>query len=219
MTPVKATIGAILIGCCLMPAAGRAAVLYDNLGAIPDPLAPDFAFAFGPLYDFFSTVSSTTLSDISVLVNASIPSDGGTFTIGVYGDSFTSPGALLQSTTFADSLLGTSPGVFSEAVSVPLSAGTRYWIGISSAPTGSVNWFWSTDISGPGVAGEFYDNQGGVAPNLTGPYQMELTSSAVGAVPEPSSWAMMMVGFAGLVFVGYRTSKQRHRLAARVAQV
>ena len=35
----------------------------------------------------------------------------------------------------------------------------------------------------------------------------------VGGVPEPSTWAMMLIGFAGLGFVSYRKSKRRTVLA------
>ena len=36
-----------------------------------------------------------------------------------------------------------------------------------------------------------------------------LTFTAVsGSVPEPSTWAMMLIGFAGLGFVGYRASRR-----------
>jgi hypothetical protein len=34
-----------------------------------------------------------------------------------------------------------------------------------------------------------------------------------GAVPEPSTWAMMLVGFAGLGFAGYRSTRRRAGLA------
>jgi PEP-CTERM motif len=34
------------------------------------------------------------------------------------------------------------------------------------------------------------------------------------AVPEPSTWAMMLVGFAGLGFAGYRTSRKTAAFAA-----
>ena len=34
----------------------------------------------------------------------------------------------------------------------------------------------------------------------------------VGAVPEPSTWAMMLIGFAGLGFLSYRKSKQRNNV-------
>ena len=46
---------------------------------------------------------------------------------------------------------------------------------------------------------------------LTGSFKPE----SAGAVPEPSTWAMMLVGFAGVGFVGYRrTRRGRTRLAA-----
>jgi hypothetical protein len=38
---------------------------------------------------------------------------------------------------------------------------------------------------------------------------------SVGSVPEPSTWAMMLLGFAGLGFAGYRRAKAGH--AALVA--
>jgi PEP-CTERM motif len=33
------------------------------------------------------------------------------------------------------------------------------------------------------------------------------------AVPEPSTWAMMLIGFAGLSFVGYQSAWRRRRTA------
>jgi hypothetical protein len=35
-----------------------------------------------------------------------------------------------------------------------------------------------------------------------------------GAVPEPSTWAMMLVGFAGLGFAGHRSTRRRAGLRA-----
>jgi hypothetical protein len=35
-----------------------------------------------------------------------------------------------------------------------------------------------------------------------------------GAVPEPSTWAMMLLGFAGLGYAGYRTSQKAASIAA-----
>ena len=39
----------------------------------------------------------------------------------------------------------------------------------------------------------------------------------VGAVPEPATWAMMIIGFLGLGFVGYRKSSRAGNSAARMA--
>ncbi len=36
-----------------------------------------------------------------------------------------------------------------------------------------------------------------------------------GAVPEPSTWAMMLVGFAGLGFAGYRSTQRRAAIGLR----
>jgi PEP-CTERM motif len=33
-----------------------------------------------------------------------------------------------------------------------------------------------------------------------------------GAVPEPSTWAMLLLGFAGLGYVGYRQAKRASQL-------
>ena len=205
---------AVLVGAYLISATGNATVLYNNLGASSE--GTDTASGFGPLYDSFSTGGAVTLTDISLLLNASDPADGGTFTISLYNDSSTSPGSFIGSSTFNDFLLSSSLGVFSEATSFSLSADTRYWIGLSS--TGTTDWSFSADISGPGVAGEFFANQDGVFPNSEAPYQMELTGSTSSVVPEPSTWAMMAIGFAGLGFLGFRSAKQR-RFAVRVAQI
>jgi hypothetical protein len=39
-------------------------------------------------------------------------------------------------------------------------------------------------------------------------------SAGIAAVPEPSTWAMMLLGFAGIGFLGYR---RKSRLALRTA--
>jgi PEP-CTERM motif len=41
-----------------------------------------------------------------------------------------------------------------------------------------------------------------------------LESVSVGSVPEPSTWGMMLLGFAGLCFAGYRKTKAKPVLAA-----
>ena len=38
-------------------------------------------------------------------------------------------------------------------------------------------------------------------------------STAAGAVPEPSTWAMMLIGFAGVGYAGYRSARKRSMAA------
>jgi hypothetical protein len=78
----------------------------------------------------------------------------------------------------------------------------------------------STSYDYPGLTSfevGLYDNQ----PNTTsgsgfGPAQTFSNFSVTGttAVPEPTTWAMMLLGFAGLGFSGYRASRKRLSVAA-----
>jgi hypothetical protein len=39
-------------------------------------------------------------------------------------------------------------------------------------------------------------------------WSIDITASSDTNVPEPASWVMMLLGFAGLGFVGYRASRR-----------
>ena len=74
--------------------------------------------------------------------------------------------------------------------------------GISFTAINGVSYNWSNY---PGVTG-------GIANSLSDPggygaYNTHFTSVSVSAVPEVSTWAMMLAGFACLGFVGYRRNK------------
>jgi hypothetical protein len=47
-----------------------------------------------------------------------------------------------------------------------------------------------------------------------GPFNASFSLIGVGAVPEPSTWAMMLLGFAGIGFVSYRRKSKPARIAA-----
>jgi fibro-slime domain-containing protein len=49
----------------------------------------------------------------------------------------------------------------------------------------------------------FYADRDQVDANL----QFQLTNATISAVPEPSTWAMMLIGFAGLAWLGHRASR------------
>ena len=124
-------------------------------------------------------------------------------------------------------LIGTADGavdVYSGITSSPASLGPGP--GTTAASSGSGETFGINDmvldvpagyISGESLSGSStFDNttiaQLGFTPGTyvfswdSDPITIEVSS----AVPEPSTWAMMLLGFAGLGYVGYR---QRHKLA------
>jgi hypothetical protein len=166
--------------------------LYDNLGAATtgtDPVA-----GFGPLADSFSTGgASVSVENLQFLLEGN-PGSGGFFSISLLADNSGAPGSVIVSSgPITDADLNTTLTPFGATCSCGLTADTRYWLQIADAGGTSASWAWSSDTSGPGVAGEFFSNANGVFPNSDGPYQME-----VSVVPEPASWTLMLVGFGGL---------------------
>jgi hypothetical protein len=75
-----------------------------------------------------------------------------------------------------------------------------------------MGWVHVTDASGTGVAGEFWANSPGGMLTVNAnsdsapPYEMIVSGTTI-TVPEPSTWVMLMLGFAGLGFAGYRASR------------
>jgi PEP-CTERM motif len=92
-----------------------------------------------------------------------------------------------------------------------------YWIDVASSsdPEDSpVNWGYTSDVSGVGVAENynssnatdftFFRNQGLPPFPFDLAFQMKISGVAT---PEPSTWAMMALGFAGLGLAGYRRDR------------
>lgn len=182
----------------------NAGVLYNNIGAqayFADHITDTGAQAFGPLYASFSTGGyASMLTDLQLRLGVDDPADGGSVTVSLLSNAGLHPGGLLASLgTVLDSTLSSAQ---SSVIDIPigtpiaLAADTRYWIQLSSDNT-SATWAYSFDLSGTGVAGEYYDNADGVYPNNSsewpGGYQMFVT-----AVPEPLSVALFLSGLVGI---------------------
>jgi hypothetical protein len=135
------------------------------------------------------------LADVKVLVLADTPTDGGSFNVDLLADSATSPGATIATLgTVADSSLTGSLAVFDITLATPiaLAANTRYWIELAGGAT-SGEWSYDAANTGIGVPSE-YNYYGGTVYNNNGftPYQMQV--NVTGGVPEPATWAMLIVG-------------------------
>jgi hypothetical protein len=48
----------------------------------------------------------------------------------------------------------------------------------------------------------------------SGGFGFDFAVGGIASAPEPSTWAMMMIGFAGLRYVGYRASRRPAAAAA-----
>jgi PEP-CTERM motif len=61
----------------------------------------------------------------------------------------------------------------------------------------------AADLTGTGLL--YIDAPAGTLSFLSG---HDYSTPSIGGVPEPSTWAMMLLGFAGMGFMGYRTSRR-----------
>ncbi len=73
------------------------------------------------------------------------------------------------------------------------------------------------DLGHINAGGQHVDLSFSLAASLNGSGFGFAYDLAFHAVPEPSTWAMMMLGFAGLGYAGYRRAGERHATAGRTA--
>ena len=199
----------------LASAAAHATTVYDNTGAGAG--APNSA-AGATLFNSFSTGAvSGALSGLELVLDVGNPSDGGSVTVSLYGDSTSCgglgtsscPGSFITNVgTVNDSALVSSPTPPVTTVSLTanpvLSSSTRYWIAVGGSVSGSANWLEASANTGTGVSGEFWGD-GNYPYTVTGATfadssanpaeQMQVTVGSA-AVPEPSSLWLVAGGFA-----------------------
>jgi hypothetical protein len=201
-----------------IPFSANAAILYDNLAVtitgadgtnavtgVPNP-------TLGGLFASFSNLGGARdLTEVDLNMWADNPSDGQTFAVSVWSNMPVNgnaawPNQELWHMSFSDSTLNATPTVETfDIPNLPLSADTRYWVGLQSL-LGTVEFSTASVTDGIGVANEFYINASGLEPNSAGPYLMRVV-----ATPEPSTGALMLAGFAGLGLAGFL---RRRRVAA-----
>jgi hypothetical protein len=96
---------------------------------------------------------------------------------------------------------------------VELDPNSLYWIEVRAVGNAVIEWGMTNDASGPDVAGNYLawdgTNDGFFLNNGVQPFAFDQAlQMEVDVVPEPSTWAMMLVGFVGLGVAGYRSSRR-----------
>ena len=177
-------------------------------------------------FDASAGWSFTTNEKISVTaLDAFDPTgDGSAGTVRLYNASGTVLGS--AKVTTSDPKEGSPIMFFSAKLSKPLvlAAKTTYFIaedlgtatlangtvtGLTTSPT--IKYDGEVAVAGQGK-NPFTDGTGGMfSPGIFGP-NFDLTLGA-SAVPEPATWAMMLIGFAGLGYAAFRRNKKGRALA------
>ena len=209
-----AAIGAFIIALALNATPGKATVLYQS---IPDLSAsrsdslcsncPDI----GPVQSIgqiFSFGASATAKSLSFVVSNDYvwPTS---VTVGIYEDAGGAVGANIYRQTFTTFASDVPTAGLTDVLSVNL--GTGLTLGSGSYIvflTNSSGLGVATFGGGPGNAIYNYDS---TFPDLTGnPYaslpgqDIGVLFSSTSAIPEPATWTMLLVGFAGIGFFARR---------------
>lgn len=103
---------------------------------------------------------------------------------------------------------------YDQFAGVELNPNSLYWIEVRVDGGSVIEWGMTHDVSGLGVAGNylawfgtddgFFLNKG-VQPFA---FDQALQMQVLAAAPESSTWAMMLLGFAGLGFARYRSTRE-----------
>jgi len=205
----------LILGCVALicSAANAQTVVFGNLNA---PLKG--YLGIGPLYASFSTGSSATaLTDVQLNLEF-LDGDGAGFSVGLYADSNTTPGNLIQTIgSMTDSSISDSGATYNFPVSpgIALAANTRYWIGLSSDSGSNTGWEVTGSSAGTGaIASEFYCVEipqpqprhasrpqprgipNGCYPNTTDPFVMQVT-----VTPQTSTPSAPALSFTGIMLL------------------
>lgn len=210
----------------LFSTSGQSATIYSS---IPDLTAAPTQFlcstcnVFGGsyrAYDDFTLSSNAVISSVKFNVeNDNVVKLPASFQIGFFNAPAVPggvPGSLIQSFSFTSADITAQNDVLFDSralstITVPLSLALM-------SGTYDISIFSTSGLGAPSYAsagsfvaqtGPFFDPFNSYANRALG-FQLE---SAVAAVPEPSTWAMMILGFAGVGFMAYRRRNHASALA------
>lgn len=125
----------------------------------------------------------------------------GTASVDLYADNSGEPGSLIGHIgDITDGELTSSPATYDFPLGTPiaLNASTRYWVGVTTASTSEAAWDWTAVGSGPGVAGEYWWDEGGPAFSNAGePFIMQVnvdtSGSSSGPTPTPAPGTLVLM--------------------------
>lgn len=202
--------------------AASAATLYSqpwdghsNLLASQNDTQPGGFGNFATSFDDFKLAGGATVKNVSFTGGYfnGAPAGINAFTVNFYSDLAGAPGSLLQSTTISgdgsEALFGCDSfqcSNYSLDVNFAAAGGTTYWMSIVPDMIFPPQWGWAGGTGGDGASYQMFFGTGAA---IEGDRAFTLNGAA--GVPEPASWALMIMGFGG---VGAAMRSRRRTMAA-----
>jgi hypothetical protein len=186
------------------------------------------AIAAGAVLGVVSQASAITY-DVNLTVGDAIATG---FFSGIVGNSNSDVGGPFNLTLTKGltsvTLVGSETGNNSEVVASPplgnaiTATNNQVLFNFSDSDPEYVKFYLSGDPGGTFLCFQTYAACGGTGPGIVldvagDPFQSETGNqviASVTAVPEPSTWAMMLLGFAGIGFMAYRRKSKAAFMAA-----
>jgi hypothetical protein len=207
----KVTVAALAAVCALGAASANAGIIYSNFG--PGDAFQNFGWVMAGPDSFtgyaispgmaFTSFGEADVSEISIgLAN-------------IYGDDAADVSiwtrdlaTMLGSWHIADLPGGDAPSAtkISGISGVHLNEGVEYVLVASASTDGFNAWLWNTT----GAVGDYQFNRDGYTSGALGAFEIRSADGGGAVVPEPASWAMMIIGFGG---VGATIRRRRIALA------
>ncbi len=207
-----------------------AGVIFNSLDSANTSTANDID---EPMWATFSTGAAGVLGDVSLLLSSPFPVEPtDTFFVQIGGGNPLSSfgydaafgltgniGEPIESVTLPMSVLSSALTVeqFDQFAGLALAPHSLYWIEAEGdSLTSQLNWGITSDMTGVGVATNylnwaatdgFYLNKGIEPFPFDNALQMKVD---VSSVPEPSTWALMSLGFVAVALAGWRTKTPRY---------
>lgn len=201
----RSAIGALAVAAAFAYSPSYAVVLISNM-AQPTRDATKIDASLWAAQSFTTDADAHRLNGIDILAGRRA-GDPVQFAA-LYSDGAGGPDTLLSTFSIAIGSGSLAVTTLLPAVQLLLAPSTAYWLVIGASGVGSVGWAYAEGnaYSGTGSFGAYAysDNLGATwsAFGIENPYQMAVD---VAAVPEPSAWAMLVVG---LLAVSCRRSRR-----------
>jgi hypothetical protein len=189
-----------------------------NTGA--SPLHVDVALSLSVADEYQGDTYTVSLDGGIPLSDLSFDPKGGLDTLGGASVDFEAP--VLASVALPVASLSAASTVehYDQFAGVELDPDSLYWIEVRVDGRSVVEWGLTHDVSGPDVKGNylawFGTDDGFFLNNGVQPFAFDQAlQMEVLATPEPSTWAMMLIGFAGLGVAGYRSTRKSAAVCLR----